>query len=144
MPREGGAGDQAANVNNADDLVVWLRRQFYEDRRIARAAHGGEWDIVWDVLEGGALGSARIGAASVFDPDGGEWQAPDIAKQLSDADAEHIVRWQPTQILADVEAKERIVAYAVRMDYGTDEQEVLRMLASAYAGRVGYLESWRL
>lgn len=125
------------------DLATWLRAQLDEDERVAEAArfltrgswrHAGTRDVL---TEAGRLLNA------------------DQAEQ-----AEHIALHDPARVLAEVEAKRRILDEAVPLMDAADEKIceewsagdpvtydasplVLRLLALPYAARPGYLDEWR-
>lgn len=73
------------------DLVTFLRARLAEDEQIARAAHAPNW------LTDGRRG-LRYGVE-----DG--W----MTDALTTADADHIARHDPARVLADVDAKRRMV-----------------------------------
>jgi hypothetical protein len=114
-----------------DDLVTWLRGQMDEDERLAREA-ASQSTTAWEY---------------------GEYPA--------EADhipvAEHIERWDPARVLAEVDAKRRILDL-VEQDvmraldtqdpefvdgYVTAQEDAVKLLALPYANWPGYDESWR-
>lgn len=112
-----------------DDLVQWLRAQLDEDERIARACPGN-----------------------------GEWSAEDIAVYGPDLSVEvraHMAEHDPRRVLAEVDAKRRIIDLhkgvndycaecdLVRSNYPYHPCTTLRLLALPYADRPGYREEWR-
>jgi hypothetical protein len=120
-----------------DELVPWLRAQLDDDERVAREAN------------------PELGAVRSFL----ELITPEV-----EADEAHIVRWDPPRVLAEVEAKRRILDLHAESDfpydpddgpgdyswaakcmtcYGDDPCPTLRLLALPYAGREGYREEWR-
>jgi hypothetical protein len=62
---------------------------------------------------------------------------------LEDEYAEHIARWDPARVLAEVNAKRRILDEAVRLMSYDGEFQFLELLALPYADRPGYREEWR-
>jgi hypothetical protein len=62
-------------------------------------------------------------------------------------DAQHVVRWQPARVLAECEAKRRIVELDWRGDDSGPAQllqeDVLRLLALSYADHPDYRQEWR-
>jgi hypothetical protein len=121
-----------------DELVEFLRARLDEEAAAAREA-SGRW--------------RRAGINSVEDSDGrlviyGDGSAP------TSAEAEHIASHDPARVLADVEAKRRIVAELEHadpydMDYwggrgGYDRaQTTLRLLALPYVDHPDYRQEWR-
>lgn len=77
--------------------------------------------------------------------------------RASDEDIRHIARWDPARVLAEVEAKRRILDLApaaVMRALGTQDpdfrdgyldahEEAVKLLAQPYAGRPGWREEWR-
>jgi len=138
-----------------DDLVTWLRIQIDADERIARAATEGPW--IAEVS--GETGHCVI-------PADAQSTREHVAKtQLyaAAADAEHIARHDPARVLAEVDAKRRILAEhpiargvsnqpvcatcATRDGYGDLEGDwpcqTARLLALPHAERDGYRDEWR-
>lgn len=143
-------------MSGVDDLVTWLRQQLDDDERVARAATSAPWihHVAPDpsgpdhTLLTGEHGVISVGFMQ-DDP-------------IRPADAEHIARHDPAQVLAEVDAKRRILdAYvdAVRMERLMDETDddgkwdwlfksealegAVKLLALPYADRPGYREEWR-
>ncbi|MBH1939139.1 hypothetical protein I5Q34_33605 [Streptomyces sp. AV19] len=102
------------------DLVAFLRARLDKDERVARAVLGAPWVRRKDV--------AGVHADDATDdrPDGtpvADCRHVPAEYEHKVAVAEHIARHQPARVLAEVEAKRRIVdAYAVVLG----EQGVLR------------------
>lgn len=132
-----------------NELVAFLRARYNEDEQVARAADAGRW----------------------LPEDKGvtfEWRADDFhegeaqARLLADtrANLEHIANWHPARVLAEVDAKIRVLdhaeawfgasfattpdgwssdtATAYRMAMGW----TLRLLAQPYADHPDYREEW--
>jgi hypothetical protein len=105
-----------------DDPVTFLRAELDEDERAARAAA--------DTNEG-ANWSARSMWRSPFD--------------------EHIARHDPARVLAEVDAKRRILDWAVETarvvdqdQYALAPEQVVMLLGLPYAGHLDYRQEWRL
>lgn len=65
------------------------------------------------------------------------WGDLPLGHLASDLEA-HLIHWMPPRVLAEVEAKRRILdAYEDETGY------LLRLLALPYADRPGYREEWR-
>lgn len=129
-------------------LVDFLLARIAEDEAKARAATPSPWlphDQGW------------VDA-------GGEWIicAPYHGLDISDQDAEHVTRWQPARVLAECDARRRIVElhgfdFAVPIDADSSWEEdtvcradqaewpcdTLRLLALPYADHPEYDEAWR-
>jgi hypothetical protein len=143
------------------ELVEWLRYRLDEDERVARAAivggGSGRWaeDSAWltDMLD--PLPSQRR-------------ERPGWVPMITRKDVAHIARHDPARVLAEVEAKRRIVdlhptrnslrwpgvedieveiCETCSRDGLSDEVEApcptIRALALPYADRPGYREEWR-
>ncbi|MFI2650191.1 DUF6221 family protein [Micromonospora fulviviridis] len=120
-----------------DDLVTWLRQQLDEDERVARAADSSRW-LPED------KGITFEYTADDFHE--GEAQARLAADTR--ANQEHIARHDPERVLAEVEAKRRILDECewriVDFDPGHGcAQQVLAFLALPFADRPGYRAEWR-
>lgn len=160
----------------SDDLVAFLRARLDEDEQVARAATSGRWR--WD-LDGGAYEDDPLGTATQ------EWgsRGPDLMSGdepvigatgydasnviVKRADANHIARHDPARVLAEVEAKRRIIELHRATDgldcascanwgdvtHDRDYGEMgshewypcstLRFLTLPYAGYPDYQDAWR-
>ena len=121
-------------------IVEFLRARLDEDEQAALAATPGRWwarpqrvdRAVYSVQAVGALnGMPALGIDSL-------------------RDAEHIARHDPARVLADVEAKRRIVDlaanYSPELEHGDNGEwafaEVLHQLAGPFAEHPDYDPSW--
>jgi hypothetical protein len=128
--------------------VVWLRAQLDADAARAEAAPRGPWSV--DV------------SGSIVDADGGR-----VIPAVGGARDGHPVRWpegpvvehvvghDPTRVLREIDAKRKLVALHDRPQHQCvaedgptqwhvkDPCATLRLLASVYSDRPGYLDSWR-
>lgn len=119
-----------------DDLITWLRAQLDADERVARAATPGPW--VW--LAGRVFqehGDDRIVVPTVND-----------LAVVEPEDLAHIARHDPARVLAEVQAKRRLVSEAEHYlnyeDHGLPLAEwILTFLALPYADVPGYRDEWR-
>jgi hypothetical protein len=116
----------------SEDLVTWLRAQLDEDERVAVACRAAD-----------GIGSLCGWVEMVTDE--------------SEAGEAHAKRWSPDRVLAEVEAKRRIVDEHSQDDgdpggvcptcYGIAPVDApcptVRLLALPYAGRDGWREEWR-
>jgi hypothetical protein len=112
-----------------DDLIAFLRARLDEREAKARRAKPGPW----------------------FD-DGGSVCATHPTDQVVDytESAEHIAANDPEFVLADVDAKRRVIdEWRAEDSYGWYEgyrdaiEHVLQLLALPYAGHADYREKWR-
>lgn len=132
-------------------LVGFLRERLQEDERAAREATPGPWTV------NGPFGDDAINAeeAGVCVVGGGRWGG-EASVFETDADKDHIARHDPARVLAEVDAKRRILDLydtALRWAEGTAgatagyacrlARETLALLAVPYAQHPGYDESWK-
>lgn len=112
------------------DLASWLLEQIAEEERVAHAVMDGspyEWS---------GLTSFIVDGYSDFHLDAGK----------AHADA-----WSPARVLAECEAKRRIIEWIIDTGEVVDAKwgdgdaagDGLRLLALPYTDRPGYLEEWR-
>lgn len=126
------------------DLATFLLARIAEDEALARAATASPWvpdDQGWTDAQGNPF-----------------IQAPYHELVIAADDVQHITRWQPARVLAECEAKRRIVGRYQRsisvLDRGVvigreiessranESRAVLCLLALPYADHPDYLE-WR-
>lgn len=114
-----------------DELITWLRAQLDDDERAARAA---------TVLPGGAAEWFTGAEGSVLAADPSQLHVRGAVLSLDDIGV-HIARWDPARVLAEVEAKRRILD-----DFSWEAGQVraIQLLAQPYAGRDGWREEWRV
>lgn len=140
------------------DLLTWLRARLDEDEQVARGATAGPWEALWHGVQ----------TAYEYDRPGyihhGE-RVP-IARNSGTVgnreaevrNVEHIAHWDPARVLAEVDAKRRILdLHSPGRSYREDGKpvcascrksriypcQVVRLLALPMAGREGYREEWR-
>jgi hypothetical protein len=116
-------------------LVEFLLARIAEDEAVARLASGDRWNRLAD-------GNPKFSKVVA-------WGLTPIGAMNAEQDADHIARWDPARILAECEAKRRIVERAEDhrdSAYGEPEQfipqpwhEILRLLALPYADHPDYL-----
>jgi hypothetical protein len=124
-----------------DDLIGWLRAQLDEDAAVARAAADchDEDSPTWAVITPGF----------VHNGDDGMWSR--LTRVDRDAVADHMARFDPARVLAEVEAKREIVDQHGPTEDGTCRLCLylplpcitLRLLALPYTDRPGYRDEWR-
>lgn len=114
------------------DLVAFLLARIAEDEAVARAAVGegsGSWE-----------------ARPYWFTESHEADVPGVTYDEIDLDhAMQIARWDPARVLAECEAKRRIITTIQRwLDVGYPTLDhVLFALALPYADHPDYDESWR-
>ena len=144
------------------ELVAFLRARLEDDQRIAEAAGGGggrDGAGIWTRSRGGFDNSGE------WDPDGvGAFATVEgdiniYAEGGHDGEqAEHIARWDPARVLADVAAKRTVVAECVAAIEAGEIQpgttwndmaagselavDVLRLLVQPYVNHPGFDHSW--
>lgn len=121
-----------------DELAAFVRRQLAEDERVAReaAANNGVWSVsTFDF--GTEVAVSRDELSPVITADG----------RLDRDDAEHIARWDPARVLAEVEAKRGILDECADTlgDYDDGSwlaKLAIQLLAQPYAGQPGWRAEW--
>lgn len=112
-------------------LVEFLRARLDEDEASARAASPGRWTATGTRVERGSDTLARLAIPSGMYP-------------TRRADAEHIARWDPVRVLAEIEAKRHILRL---LEPPTDVdwfcEEIAAVMAQPYADHPDYDEAWR-
>jgi len=130
------------------DLVEFLRARLDEDERDAKAATPAPWEYDAD---------DQI-VYTMHDGPGGDLVGDEVA-YVRRRGMEHIARHDPARVLAEVEAKRRILEEASGADWlpanaRDDEPEyaygiarawndALKLLALPYADHADYREEWR-
>lgn len=128
-----------------DDLIAFLLARLDEDEQVARAAA--------ELADAGTWAASPEG--QVHDPSapGRGWHylavGPDH-RSLDDIGV-HIARWDPARVLAEVEAKRRMIderptgAQFPDMEGGYESgwEDCFRYLALPYASHPDYREEWR-
>src|SRR2546423_10960409 len=130
-----------------DDLIAFLRARLDEREQIARAAEPGPWRVLEDSSGSVAVGPEDFGIASDHT---GQNRASYV----------HIAANDPARVLADVDAKRRIIELHSTSDTSTFEGRTatitwcpicrndgecptLRLLALPYADHPDYRGRWR-
>jgi len=114
------------------ELSQFLLARIAEDEAVARAAtQSAKW---WDWPGRDGRREAKVRAH----------EDPYIALNVTNGDATHIARHDPARVLAECDAKRRIVAMMDDPHRDTYEvYAVLRALALPYADHDDYDEAWR-
>lgn len=138
-----------------NDLSAWLQTQIAEDERLAKAATPGPWQWDGDAVDTVAQSPdyiARYRWVSMSDSD---------TEGVLAVNGEHIAAWDPARVLAECEAKRKLIdryeravaaapsavsSYVRGQDYGYREAclDAIQDEAAVYAamGRPGYREEW--
>ena len=132
-----------------NDLIEFLRARLDEDERVARAAVERGMSV-WEAHEQGrvAMVSLPDGDALIYDEG-----------SPNDDQARHIARWDPARVLAEVQAKRRIVDEVApemeTIEWVRDQEfaassdpteyqsrKLLGLLATSYADHPDYDPAW--
>ena len=122
------------------DLVKFLRARLDEDEQVALAATSGPWEWVGDIEAREATlcrTSSQLDVSVDVIYAHGEHTIGYIV--VKPTDATHIERWDPARVLAEVEAKRRILA--MHAPTQTD-WPLLRVIALPYAAHPDYRDEW--
>ena len=124
-----------------DDLVTWLGEVLDGLEQLAKAATPGPWLAVTP--------SIPAPPAHLFSqPAGGD---PLVFGEVDSlADAQHIIHWDPARVLAEVEAKRRIIQEMAWVLVNTTPDKAvwdyaalaIRALALPYRDRPGWKPEW--
>lgn len=134
-----------------DDLIAFVHARLDEDEQVARDASPGPWRPNAEHDE--VLAVDDITVADGFALSGHQLRTT----------VDHIARWDPARVLAEVEAKRRILAEVVDDANGLDisvdldrrvgtrdetaepylGDQLAKLLALPYVGHPDYREEWR-
>lgn len=128
------------------DLVTFLLARLDEDEQVARSATSGPWSVRPETR---SAHSSLYGEADVDGPDGRAVAYDRDGGCTSTEDAQHIVRHDPARVLADVEAKRRIVEGFQYLAADPDLRQyawtfALRALTMPYIRHADYQPEWNL
>lgn len=138
------------------DIIDFLQARLDEDERVALDAYGAQWEVGPTF---GALNN-RVYVREKGDLIDSVGTCV-IAGQVSNvpqfrANAQHIARWDPARVLAEVEAKRRIIdeckkllnsrTASSELDWAPDflTHDVLCLLAVCYRDHPDYDAAWAL
>jgi len=136
------------------DLVTWLRTQLDEDASRAHNLDGRRAPSPWQAKGDGYGAYVEAADGTIIEERGGGMYM---------AVATHIAHWDPARVLAEVDAKRRILDEIVPEANGLDSSvdldrrigirdqtvepycsdQLVRLLALPYADRPGYRDEWR-
>jgi hypothetical protein len=124
-------------MTGLDELITWLREQLDDDERVARDAadhDSGRWFMgdKWNVFR-----------AEDMTPDDDIECNELVVYGNVKPQSEHIARWDPARVLAEVDAKRRILETLHHEGGDHLFSDTFRLLAAPYAGRKGWREEWR-
>ncbi|HST86678.1 MAG TPA: DUF6221 family protein [Kineosporiaceae bacterium] len=138
-------------------LIEWFRAQLDDDERIALAANPGPWRRFTD--------KEHLDPLTIF---GGRWMGDDEKLRnvasvelawVKDGNAEHITRWDPARVLAELRAKRAVLDEVEQESRNADERlrsgghlgypgailwRCVCNLAQPYAGREGWQDEWNV
>jgi len=99
------------------DLVAWLRTQLDSEAQTA------------------------LGVDEYYGDEPNAWQNPNGEFHGRGGPIfEHVLRWDPARVLADIDAKRRLLDWE---DQWGEDDHTARLLALPYAGAEGWQERWR-
>lgn len=112
-------------------LTEFLLARIAEDEADAQSASPSPWRVTYDEGDFGLTTydypSDRV-----------------VVRTPEPYDQDHVARWQPSRVLAECEAKRRIVEEVLPIHPDYDPLYVQRLLALPYADHPDYDQSWRL
>lgn len=131
-------------MSSTEDLITWLRQQWDKDERVAQEAIADAHDDGrWTAGMGGGPAERIDGLGITIYDEGGH-----TAEQ-----AEHIARWDPDRVLAEVNAKRALLKVIIEYEQTVSgdsgftvgelaDTSALLILAQPYAGQPGWQEEW--
>lgn len=130
-----------------DDLKDFLLARIAEDEAVAQEATPGPWHmepVVYGPPEEG-WGAADMGDVTTGEGTGVVSHMYYEGGGASIKNAAHIARHDPARVLAECEAKRRIVEWmSDEVEYVVFGDDVLRALATVYADHPDYQPEWKL
>ncbi|WP_033338969.1 DUF6221 family protein [Catenuloplanes japonicus] len=117
------------------ELVAFLRTQLDEDERVASAA-ADHSTTEWAACDEGDVNMVGTGGNGFLatGPWGGSLRKSGV----------HMARWDPTRVLAEIDAKRRILDLGPGYGgYNDAWSDAVHALAQPYAGREGWREEWK-
>ena len=119
------------------ELTEFLLARIAEDEETARAADGPRW-----------FHHDKVVTFEAFGPDGDWVDASSPISVDTRANGWHIVRWSPARVLAECEAKRKIVERYLECvgdpnRWGDALSPVLDALVQPYADHPDFREEWR-
>ncbi|HEX7106989.1 MAG TPA: DUF6221 family protein [Acidothermaceae bacterium] len=134
--------------NTIDSLIEWLLIQIAEDEMKARTAGSESWK--WKVIDTPAQRDALVRPNGTVCAD--SWGADRQETGFRGAEAKvFIERFNPERVLADCEAKRRMLARLQNLSKAwwtttrsaEEAKSVMREMALVYQNRPGYRDEWR-
>ncbi|MEU4772951.1 DUF6221 family protein [Micromonospora sp. NPDC023644] len=125
-----------------DDLATWLRAQLDDDERVARealhpdAANPG----VWTTEHHNSEHHSEPNRCHIAEDRSGHYWT--VAREVFIPNAEHMARWDPGRVLAEVDAKQRILDDCEERR-SIQARRLMQLIALPYADRPGYRDEWR-
>jgi hypothetical protein len=132
---------------SAPDLADFLLARITEDENTARATESQKWDVVADSVEADDR-DGELPNDLICEVD--DWNRRTDGEPTRSR-SRHIARWDPARVLAECEAKRRIVeAHNKRVDEDDSmawivaSEVLLKTLALPYAAHPDYRAEWAL
>ena len=141
-----------------DDLTTWLRAQLDEEEQMALGCLAGSGPV-WEPSD---EGYEEFPATVLAAQDAGQAGKPTFGRNWSriivteSRVAPHIAYWDPARVLAEVDAKRRVLDQCEGLSRSTvntgDDTtqysatrvyEVVTLLAAPYANRPGFRDEWQ-
>jgi hypothetical protein len=125
-----------------DDLIAFLRAQYAEDERIARAAAAAQGPVWWYKANLGGV-DGRVLAGEVLD-DGREVALAEALTARSAAEGVHAARHNPERVLRNIDAKRRTLVRCEEAMLAANPmlvhfaKQTVREMALPYSDRQGY------
>jgi hypothetical protein len=137
------------------DLSGFLLARIAEDEAVSRAAverNGATWST-YDLDHNGVriTGTTEFGNPRAYRGDDALWD-DEGALGMFEETAAHVVRHDPARVLAECDAKRRIVELCQRLEHKRmndnlwnidEDEEILAALALPYANHPDYREEWK-
>lgn len=127
-----------SDVDYTAELSEFLLARIAEDEAVARSAYGHRVNTRTREPDQWRQGVGAL-ALEVFGP------SESVAETKGVAAAAHITRHDPARVLADCEAKRRLVEGLVRFmegDYAPWNEGFLKIMATVYLDHPDYVRAW--
>jgi hypothetical protein len=130
-------------------LSEFLLARIAEDEAVTREAYG----VRWEVIEGVNASQVLVHRAEIRDDKWRVGHLGHVATVERGHDVDHIARWDPARVLAECQAKLRIVERLTELARAEGDEtygaasvaltDTLRLLALPYADHPDYQPEWR-
>lgn len=128
-----------------DDLAGFMLARIAEDEEVARGAAG----VPWETMRWPGGSQVLVAASAIRNEKWRLGKLGHVATVEHTHDVDHIARHDPARVLAECDAKRRIVEQYIDAVKGrkwatcTALERVLPVLALPYADHPDYREEWR-